>query len=76
MSPAPLNLVVVLGSGELWFEAGTLPDPAGDVAVGVGQTYAANGWNIKSEKLQTLIWNDDGGHGLRVNPVDAAAIWI
>lgn len=76
VSPAPLNLVVVLGSGETWFEEGTLPDPAGDVVLGVGQTYAANGWNIKSEKLQTLIWNDNGGHGLRVNPVDAAAIWI
>lgn len=76
VSPAPLNLVVVLGSGQLWFEAGTLPDPAGDVVLGVGQTSTVNGWNIKSEELQTLIWNDDGGHGLRINPVDAAAIWI
>ncbi|VEG58630.1 Uncharacterised protein [Mycolicibacterium aurum] len=77
VSPSPLNLAVVQAAGEMYFMAGTVPGPETvDVVLGPGQTYRANGWNVRTEELRTLIWNDDGGHGIRVNPVDVAAIWI
>jgi len=75
-SPAPLNVAVVLGSGEMYFQKGGLPAAeGGDVALGAGQTYTVNGWTITTEPLRTLIRNDDGGHGIRINPVEVAAIW-
>ncbi len=77
MSPAPLNVAVVEGSGEMYFVKGTVPgSEAGDVVVGAGQTYQVNGWTVKTEELRTLIWNDLSRHGMRVNPVEAAAIWV
>lgn len=77
VSPAPLNLAVVYGSGEMYFEEGTVPGPeTGDVVLGVGQTYRVNGWTVTTEELRTLITFDDGGHGIRVNPVEVSAIWM
>jgi hypothetical protein len=77
MSPPPLNLAVVQGAGQMYFVEGTVPgDGSNDVVVGAGQTYTLNGWTIKTEELRSLIWNDKTRHGMRVNPVEAAAIWI
>ena len=76
ISPPSLNVAVVIGSGEMYFEKGSLPEPSdGDVVLGVGQTYAVNGWTITTEELRTLIRNDLSGHGIRVNPVEVAAMW-
>lgn len=77
VSRAQLNLVVVQGEGEMYFIPGTVPgDGSADVVVGPGQTYTANGWTVKPEELRTLLWNDDSRHGIRVNPVEAAPIWV
>ncbi|KWX65821.1 hypothetical protein [Mycobacterium sp. NAZ190054] len=78
VSPAPLNLAVVQGTGELYFKAGTLPGPeSADIVLGVGQTYRVNGWTVKTEELRTLITEDQhGDHGIRVNPVDVTAVWM
>lgn len=77
MSPDPLNLAVVLGAGEMYFMEGTIPgDGSNDVVLGVGQTYTANGWTVKTEELRTLLWNDLSRHGMRVNPVEASPIWV
>ena len=76
-SPAPLDVASVLGSGEMYFEKGGLPGPGGgDVVLGAGQTYTLNGWTITTEELRTVITNDDGGHGIRINPVEVANVWI
>jgi hypothetical protein len=77
MSPAPLNLAVVQGAGQFYFLEETVPgDGSDDVVLGAGQTYSANGWTVKTENLRTLIWNDQSRHGMWVNPVEAAAIWV
>jgi hypothetical protein len=69
--PVRLNLAVLKGTGEIWWEAGPAPDSAaGDVVLGVGQTYVANGWTVTTEPLRTVIKNDASGHGLFVNTVD------
>ncbi|CAA0124747.1 Uncharacterised protein [Mycolicibacterium vanbaalenii] len=76
VSQAPLNLAAVRGSGEFFFMAGTIPGPASeDVVLGAGQTYHSNGWTVTTQDLRTLITYDVGGHGMRVNPVQAGAIW-
>lgn len=76
-SPAPLNVAVVMGSGEMYFQKGGLPAPdGGDVVLGTGQTYTVNGWTVTTEELRTVITNDDGGHGIRINPVEVANVWI
>lgn len=77
VSRAPLNLAVVQGTGEMYFVEGTVPGGgATDSVMGAGQTYQANGWTVRTEELRTYIWYDIGGHGMRVNPVEAAAIWL
>ena len=77
VSPAPLNLAVVLGTGAMFFQAGSIPGPeSNDVVLGVGQTHDVNGWTVRTEELRTLITNDIGNHGMRVNPVEAFAIWL
>lgn len=76
-SPAKLNLAVVQGTGELYYEAGTIDTPpSADVVLAAGQTYNVNGWTVKAEELRTLIWYDDGRHGISVKPVEVQAIWI
>lgn len=66
-----LNLAVVRGTGELYWERGSVPAPgeptAGDAAVGAGQTYRANGWTIEGEGFRTRITNDATKHGILVN---------
>lgn len=77
VSPPALNLVVVLGSGEMYYIQGTIPIPeSADTVLGVGQTYQVNGWRISTEELRTLVTYDDGGHGIRLNPVEVMAVWI
>ncbi len=76
-SPAKLNLAVVQGTGELFYEAGTIDTPpSADMVLGAGQTYNVNGWTVKTEELRTLIWYDKGRHGMSVKPVEVLAIWI
>ena len=69
--PERLDLVVVRGTGETWFEAGAVPASAtGDAVLSVGQTYVSNGWTVTTQPGRTVIKNDDSGHGLNVNAVD------
>jgi len=69
--PERLNLVVIRGTGEMWWEAGTIPGSvAGDVGLSFGQTYVANGWTITTMDHRTVIKNDDSGHGLIANELD------
>jgi len=69
--PDRLNLVVIRGTGETWWEAGAVPGAvAGDVVLSFGQTHVANGWTITTADHRTVIKNDDSGHGLIVNAVD------
>lgn len=71
-NPVRLTRVLVQGTGEMWWEAGTVPGSAADdVVLGVGQTYSAAGWTVTTEDLRTVIKNDDGGHGILMNPVNA-----
>lgn len=65
-----LNLAVVHGTGEFYWETGPTPSsPTGEVAVGVGQTYRADGWTVTSDDYRTRIQNDSSGHGLLINDV-------
>lgn len=76
VSRPPLDLAAVLDTGEFFFVAGAIPaPPSEDVVLGAGQTYHSNGWTVTTQDLRTLITYDIGGHGMRVNPVQAAAIW-
>jgi len=69
--PVRLNLVVVRGTGEMWWEAGAVPASAtGDAVLSVGQSYVSNGWTVTTQPGRTVIKNDDSGHGLNVNAVD------
>jgi hypothetical protein len=69
--PVRLNLAVLKGTGEIWWEAGPAPGaPSGDVAVNTGQRYAANGWTVEDQGLKTMITNDKTRHGIFVNLVD------
>ncbi|MGE2720448.1 hypothetical protein [Mycolicibacterium celeriflavum] len=69
-----LNLAVVRGTGEMYWERGVVPaanDAAGgEVAVDVGQTYHVDGWTIQGENLRTRFTYDATGHGLFINGAD------
>ncbi len=70
--PERLNLAVLKGTGEMWWEAGAVPGSvADDIVLGPGQTYHANGWTVTTEELRTVIRNDDSGHGVNANTVYA-----
>ncbi|MDZ4236379.1 MAG: hypothetical protein U1C73_22090 [Dietzia sp.] len=77
VSRPPLNIAAVRATGEMFFAAGTIPGPeSADVVLGTGQTYRANGWTVTTQDLRTLVTYDIGGHGMRVNPVEAGAVWV
>ncbi|MGV0852914.1 hypothetical protein [Mycolicibacterium phlei] len=65
-----LNLAVVHGGGQYYWERGLLPDPAqlptAPVSVDSG-TYRVNGWTIQPEGLRTRITYDATGHGMLIN---------
>ena len=69
--PGPLNVAVMLGSGEFYFERGDVPGPAEDpghvASVAAGQTLQVNGWTITGEGFRTRISNDASGHGMFIN---------
>lgn len=68
--PQPLNLVFAQGTGETYWNLGTLPaSEASDVVLGAGQTYSVNGWTITEGENQAVIRNDLVGHGIIVDPV-------
>lgn len=69
-----LNLMVVRGGGEFYWDGGNIRSVASrpivpigqDIVVGEGQTYRANGWTITPEQYRTRITNDRSGHGVFV----------
>ena len=71
---APLNVAVMLGSGEFYFERGDVPGTAEDsgqaASVAAGQTLHLNGWTITGEGYRTRIFNDASRHGLFINAVE------
>ena len=68
--PVKLNLAVMRSTGEMWWEAGPVPGSPGQAAVGMGQSYTANGWTVSSDEHRTVIKNDYTGHGMILNPAD------
>ncbi|SEH87574.1 Ca-activated chloride channel family protein [Mycolicibacterium rutilum] len=68
-----LNLAVVRGTGEFFWDRGLLPDPAqlptAPVSVD-GGAYKINGWTIEPEGLRTRVTYDATGHGMFVNAVE------
>lgn len=71
-NPVRLNLVVLRGTGEMWWEAGTIPGaPADDVVVSPGQPYAVNGWTVTTSDIRTVVKDDATGHGVILNLADA-----
>ncbi|OBK76617.1 hypothetical protein [Mycobacterium sp. 1164985.4] len=69
-----LNLAVVRGTGEMYWERGAVPAPndapAGDTVLDAGQTYRVDGWTIQDEDLRTRFTYDATGHGLFINGAD------
>lgn len=64
-----LNLAIVRGPGEFYWDRGTLtPSPAaGGLSVAEGQTYNIDGWTITGEGFRTRITNDFSKHGILIN---------
>ncbi|ULE33246.1 hypothetical protein [Mycobacterium sp. IDR2000157661] len=66
-----LNVPVVRGTGELYWEKGTVPSPqdptAGSVVIGPGETYRTNGWTVQDEGLKTRFTYDATNHGITVD---------
>ncbi|ORB30216.1 hypothetical protein MPP7335_01190 [Mycolicibacterium parafortuitum] len=76
-TPKGMNLAVMLGTGAVYYIAGSVPGPeSADIVVGAGQTDHINGWTVRSEGLRAFISYDIGGHGMRINPVEATSIWL
>ncbi len=66
-----LNRAVVRGTGEFFFDLGSVPGWAGttaqDVNAGSGQTNI-NGWTIQFDETSTRFTYDATGHGMSVSP--------
>jgi hypothetical protein len=66
-----LNRAVLRGTGEFFFDLGSVPGWAGttaqDVNVDSGQTNI-NGWTIQSNETSTRFTYDANGHGMSVSP--------
>lgn len=69
-----LNVVVVRGTGELYWDKGAVPAPneatSGSVVVDAGQTYRVNGWTVQNEGLRTRFTYDATKHGILINGED------
>lgn len=66
-----LNLAVVRGTGEFYWDRGLIADPvAAPVSVDGGQAYQVNGWTVQPEGLRTRITYDSTGHGIFINAVE------
>ncbi len=69
--PVKLNLAVLYGTGQMYWDDGTVPGSAGgDVTLGVGQDYRANGWTVTTSPNRAVLKNDLTGHGMIVNLAD------
>ena len=64
-----LNLAIVHGTGELYWDHGNLTSSgaAGGLSVTDGQTYTIDGWTVTGEGFRTRITNDATGHGILIN---------
>ncbi|MFC3775655.1 hypothetical protein [Mycolicibacterium holsaticum] len=65
-----LNLAVVLGTGQFYWDRGALPDPASAPVSVDGGAYKVNGWTVQPEGLRTRLTYDASGHGIFVTPAD------
>ncbi|WP_231740385.1 hypothetical protein [Mycobacterium sp. GA-1999] len=66
-----LNLAVVRGTGEFYWDRGLIADPVdAPVSVDGGQAYQVNGWTVQPEGLRTRITYDSTGHGIFINAVE------
>ncbi|MGV0785697.1 hypothetical protein ABQF33_02095 [Mycolicibacterium sp. XJ2] len=62
-----LNLAVVRGTGEFYWDRGLIAEPATPpVAVDSG-TFRTNGWTVEAAGFRTRITNDASRHGVFVN---------
>ncbi|MDV3135336.1 hypothetical protein [Mycobacterium sp. 29Ha] len=68
---SPLNLAVVRGNGDFYWDIGNIPWSreaiANDIVLRYGQTYNVNGWTILSTFEGTRFTNDRTGHGMFVS---------
>jgi hypothetical protein len=70
--PQKLSLVVMLETGEKYWQAGTVPGaPDADVVLGTGQARHEDGWTITEEGQHTRIRNDASGRVMIVTDVGA-----
>lgn len=65
-----LNLAVVRGTGEFYWDRGLIADPAAPPVSVDGQTYQVNGWTVQPEDLRTRITYDSTGHGFFINAAE------
>ncbi|MEO3757118.1 hypothetical protein ABGB19_02350 [Mycobacterium sp. B14F4] len=67
-----LNLAIVRGTGEMYWERGTISasNAAGGLAVTAGQPYQADGWTATYDGFRTRITNDATRHGIFVTEGD------
>ncbi|KUI20616.1 hypothetical protein AU193_11545 [Mycobacterium sp. GA-1285] len=69
-----LNLAVVRGTGEMYWERGVVPAPndatRGDIVVDAGQISRVDGWTIQDEGHRTRFTYDATGHGIFINAED------
>jgi hypothetical protein len=70
-----LNLAVVRGSAEFYWDAGDIAGPQ-PVNLGSGQTYHVNGWTIQVGDPQTTYLFDATKHGISVGPDFVRSIWV
>jgi hypothetical protein len=66
-----LNRAVVRGTGEFFFDLGSVPGWAGTTAqdVNVDSEQAnINGWTIQSDETSTRFTYDATGHGMSISP--------
>ncbi|MCV7024987.1 hypothetical protein H7I77_16825 [Mycolicibacterium novocastrense] len=62
-----LNLAVVRGTGEFFWDRGLIAEPATAPVSVEGATYRVNGWTVEPQGFRTRISNDASGHGFFIN---------
>lgn len=62
-----LNLAVVQGTGQFYWDRGDLPEPVSAPVTVDGGEYQVNGWAVQPEGLRTKLTYLPTGHGIYIN---------
>ncbi|RAV14677.1 hypothetical protein DQP55_08335 [Mycolicibacterium sp. GF69] len=65
-----LNLAVVRGTGEFYWDRGLIAEPTATPVSVDGGAFQANGWTVEPEGLRTRITYDRTGHGFFINAAE------